>query len=276
MILADNHCHISKEYFEDPLKEIFNLIKETELQYVSVMGVDITNDEEYVDLKKRFLDILASNKDLDKDKYTSFLKIGVGLHPEEVIKLGKYSSMEFDRVKNLISNNIELVDYIGEIGIDLTYDNSKKNLNNQKDIFTKFCDLSIDLQKPVSIHSRGAIEFINSIIEDKFPAIKGDEFGKIYRGELHCFTYDFDTAKFYIDRGFRLGIGGVVTFKKSEDLRNVVRSVREEYLHLSDDSLFSLETDTPYLSPEPYRGKPNSPRNIKVIKKFLDDLFKQF
>lgn len=246
--IADHHCHISKQYFENPLQEIKNLQADSGLEYVCVMGVDYDNDKENIVYKREF--------------NNEFIRIGVGLHPSEIIELGKSSKHEFERIKLVILENVELVDYIGEIGIDFTYPDAEKYKSEQIEIFEQFCILGRELSKPVSIHARGAMKEVMEVVEKVFDGSK-------FNGFLHCFTGNMDEARFFVKHGLKLGIGGIITFKKSEELRSVIKTIINENPDKSLDDLLGLETDTPYLSPEPIRSQPNNPRNIKIIADYI-------
>lgn len=253
MVLADHHCHISKEYFEDPVQEILDLQAENILEFISIMGVNVENNEEYLQYKTQI--------------NSSFLKIGCGLHPAEVIELGEKSKDIFEKVKNQILENKELIDFIGEIGIDFTYENAEKYREEQLFIFKEFCKLGKELGKPLSIHCREAWDEVINIINEVF-----SEHVEVWNnGCLHCFTGTFEQGILLIEHGFKLGLNGIITFKKSKDLRNVIKELLKKYPSKTFDDLFTLETDTPYLTPEPIRREKNNPRNIILIKKFLEE-----
>lgn len=252
MVLADHHCHISKEYFDNPLEEIESLKQDSGLEYICAMGVNYENDLEYLEYKRLLKD--------------NFLKIGLGLHPSDVIELGRYSINEFERIEKLIRENIELVDYIGEIGIDFTYPDAEKFREEQVEVFKSFCKLAKSLKLAVSIHARNSISEVIQVVDEVYDDTEG------FKGFWHCFTGTFEEGKFFIEKGFKLGINGIITFKKSEDLRKTIKDLLNFYIDKDFDDLFGLETDTPYLTPEPKRREKNSPRNIEIIKEALRQL----
>lgn len=247
--LADNHCHLSKEYYPNPLETLKDLEENTELEYVSSMGVNFDNNKELIELKNSY--------------GKKFLRIGNGLHPEAVIDLGKFYRQELDRIIAQIRENSASIDIIGEIGIDFFYPNSRNFESEQKDAFREFIKLSLELKKPVSIHAREAFTEIMEIIDELI------ENGEEYRGFLHCFTGNFEQGMFFIEKGFKLGIGGLITYKKNDELRKTVKEILDFYEDKEFDDLFGLESDAPYLSPEPIRSEQNSPKNVKIIKEFL-------
>ena len=136
---------------------------------------------------------------------------------------------------------------IGEIGLD--YYHNDMNKERQKEIFIKQIELAEKYDLPIVIHSRESIQDVYDILKEHHA-----------RGVIHCFSGSLEMAKLFIDLGFYLGIGGVLTFKNSK-LKEVVQE-------LSLDNIV-LETDSPYLAPEPYRGHTNYPQNIKVIAQTL-------
>lgn len=145
-------------------------------------------------------------------------------------------------LEKLIMNNKKIVG-IGEIGLDYHY--TKENKEKQISLFKRQLSLAEKLHLPVVIHTRDATEdTINILTEYQL------------RGVIHCFSGSLETANIYLSLGYKLGIGGVVTFKNSK-LGEVIKKVS-----LSD---IVLETDSPYLSPEPLRGTINSSKNIPFI-----------
>ena len=142
---------------------------------------------------------------------------------------------------------------IGEIGLDYYWD--KDNKEQQKEFFERQLVLAKELKKPVIVHSREAAL-------DTYEAIKASA-DRDNSGVIHCFSYSKEEAKKYLDMGFYIGIGGVLTFKKAAKIREVA-----EYVPI--DRIL-LETDCPYLAPEPFRGKRNSSLYIpEVVKKIAE------
>ena len=169
----------------------------------------------------------------------------IGVHPSNAVdfKISKIS--EF---KELLDN--KKVVAIGEIGLDYYY--GKENKEVQIRIFRKFLELAQSYNKPVVIHSRDAVKDTIDILKE-------------YRvkGIIHCFSGSLEVAKEYIKMGFMLGIGGVITFKNSK-LGEVVKELPLESI--------VLETDSPYLAPEPYRGKKNESKYIPIIAEKISEV----
>lgn len=166
----------------------------------------------------------------------------IGIHPEEIEKGNNLSFIE----KNL--NNPKIVG-IGEIGLDYHYTEDNKDL--QKEFFIKQIRLAKKYHKTIVIHSRDAIEDTYNILVDE--NIEG------CKVVLHAFSSSLEMAKKFIKLGVKLGIGGVVTFKNGIKLKEVVKGV--------DIQNLLLETDSPYLTPEPFRGHKNEPKNVIYVAK---------
>lgn len=164
----------------------------------------------------------------------------LGIHPESVIEVTEESFKIIE--ENL--NNPKIVG-IGEVGLDYYWD--KTHIEEQKQLFIRQIELAQKYNKTVVVHSRDAIEDTLSIVK-QYPDVKF---------VFHCFGSSLEIAKELVKRNIRLGIGGVVTFKNGVKLKEVVEGIDLEYL--------LLETDSPYLTPEPYRGKRNEPSNTLYV-----------
>jgi TatD DNase family protein len=165
-----------------------------------------------------------------------------GLHPTSVVPATVKS--ELDMVKVRLEQ--EKFWAIGEIGIDLYWD--KTFLEEQKMAFREQLHIAKEVYLPAVIHMRNSFNEVWEIVKD--------EAGPVLNGVFHCFSGNLEQARKVIDAGFKLGIGGVITFKNS-GLQEVVKSVGLQHL--------ILETDAPYLAPVPYRGQRNEPAYIPII-----------
>lgn len=172
------------------------------------------------------------------DRY-DFMYAAVGVHPTEVYDL-KDSDIEAVEgyVKTGLASGKAVA--IGEIGLDYHYPDTEKE--KQKQWFAMQIALAKKLKLPIVVHSRDAAADTLDLIK----AEKAEEAG----GVLHCFSYEPEMAKIYTDMGFYIGVGGVVTFKNARKLKETVKQMPME--------LMLLETDCPYLAPEPFRGKRNN------------------
>ena len=181
-------------------------------------------------------DIMLSTKFVEN--YDS-LYASIGYHPEVANKIVDY---DFEILEKMVKNNPKII-AIGEIGLDYYW--NKDNKQKQIDVFRKQLEIAEKLNVPVVIHSRDSIGETYEILSEY----------KV-RGVIHCFSGSLEMAKKFIDLGFILGIGGVLTFKNSK-LSSVIKEVSLENI--------VLETDSPYLAPEPNRGKINESSNIPYI-----------
>ena len=172
------------------------------------------------------------------EKYP-FMYAMAGVHPDEV---GSLDEEKFARMKELFQN--EKVVAVGEIGLDYYWDNESHEL--QKEWFIRQLSLARELGLPVNIHSRDAAQDTMEIMK---------EHGEGLDGVIHCYSYSKEMALQYVKMGFYIGVGGVVTFKNARRLRETVEAVPLASI--------VLETDCPYLAPEPYRGKRNNSFYIK-------------
>ena len=228
-MFIDTHCHLSKEYYED----IGLVIEENKKAGITKMVVSGCDKESIVESFS-----LA-------DQYDNIL-LTIGYHPSEADTI---TDNDLLLLREQLNN--EKVVGIGEIGLDYHY--GKDNILKQKELFRYQLSLAEKLSMPVVIHSRDATMDTINILKE-YPEVKGI---------IHCFSGSLETANIYISMGYKLGIGGVITFKNS-NLFKVVQSV-------GLDSIV-LETDAPYLAPEPYRGKLNSSKYIPVIAERIAEL----
>lgn len=179
-----------------------------------------------------------------KDKY-DMVYVTIGYHPEYADTV---TESDLDSLKTLL--NEKKVVGIGEIGLDYHY--TKENKDKQIWLFEEQLKIADAFNLPVVIHSRDAtMDTINILKKYKV------------KGIIHCFSGSLETANIYISMGFLLGIGGVVTFKNSK-LKDVVKEVTLESI--------VLETDSPYLTPVPFRGKINSSKYLEFIANFIADI----
>ncbi len=192
-------------------------------------------------------DMRSSKNTYDLTTKYDFIYGAVGIHPHAAKEV-KEDDME---ILKEYTKNPKIV-AIGEIGLDFYYDYSDRDA--QRFWFKRQLQLANELEKPVIIHSRDASEECYEIVTKS----------KISKGVVHCFSGSVEMAKKYINLGLLIGIGGVITFKNAKKLLEVVDSIPIESI--------LLETDCPYLSPEPYRGKRNSPIYLPAIVKKVSEI----
>ena len=185
------------------------------------------------------------------EKYP-FVYGAVGVHPDDADKMTEETLSKIRRF-----SRHEKAVAIGEIGLDYYWHKEKEEHDIQKKMFQAQMDIAREEKLPFMIHSRDAAEDTLSIVKEYMK--KG-----MSGGIIHCFSYGKEMAREYLNMGLFLGIGGVVTFKNAKKLKEVVT-----YAPLSQ---LVLETDCPYMSPEPYRGKRNSSLNLPYVAQVIGEL----
>lgn len=228
---TDTHCHLSKEDYEN-IDEIVKRANDSKVNRLLISGCDKNGIKEAVEYANKYENIYLE----------------LGFHPSEVDNV---NDDDIIWLKNIVKENKKVV-AIGEIGLDYYW--VKDNKEKQKQLFKKMINIAKEFNLPIVVHSREAFQDTYDILKES----------KI-NGVIHCFSGNIENAKMYISLGFKLGIGGVLTFKNTK-LKEVVKMI-----DLKD---IVLETDSPYLTPEPYRGKKNEPIYIKIIAETVASLKK--
>jgi len=228
-MFIDTHAHVYKSTCENISQYIDNSKNSNVLKIVNV-SEDIFSSKEIVDLSKKYKNVLYAT---------------AGVHPLNVDDVG---SDDLKILEEIIVN--EKIVAIGEIGLDYYY--SKENKDKQIYYLKKQLSLASKYNLPVIIHSRDATKDTIDILKDYN-----------LKGVIHCFNGSLDVAYEYINMGFYLGVGGVLTFKNSK-LKDIIKFIPLKYL--------VLETDSPYLTPEPYRKYKNESKYIPVIANFLAEI----
>lgn len=229
MNFVDSHLHLFNEYYSD-IDEVIKRAKLNGVNYFINSGASKKEIPEIINLSEKYEEVYLT----------------LGYHPSEESII---SDSDIEELEKLLHH--KKVIGVGEIGLDYHYPGTNKK--GEEKLFRRQLELAQKLNLPVVIHSRDAVnDTINILKEYKV------------KGIIHCFSGSLETARTYINMGFYLGIGGVVTFKNSK-LKDVLKE-------LSLDNIV-LETDSPYLSP--FRGNKNEPSNIYYIAKFLAELYEK-
>lgn len=223
--MIDTHCHLTYNDY-DNLESLILKMKEENIIGIT-NGCDLDSNIEALNLSKKYNNIYSA----------------IGFHPEEIDNI-PVNYIEY------IESHIKEIVAIGEIGLDYHWEKDKKDL--QQELFNKQLQISEKYNIPVIVHSRDAINDTYEILK-KYNV----------KGTIHAFSGSLEMAKKFISLGFKLGIGGVITFKNC-NLKEVIKEI-----DLSD---IVLETDSPYMSPEPVRGRKNSPLNLKYIAEFIANI----
>ena len=191
-------------------------------------------------------DLKSSKEAVELSKEYENLYVAIGIGPENIDSI---TDEDIKSIKALVNN--KKVVAIGEIGLDYYW--TKENKERQIYVFEEMLKIAKESNLPVIVHNRDATKDIYELLKEYN-----------VKGIMHCFSGSVETAKEFIKLGFLIGIGGVVTFKNAKHLKEVVQNI--------PISSISLETDSPYLTPEPFRGKKNNPAYLTYIVKKIAEL----
>ena len=228
--IVDSHCHLDFDDYSNDLTDVINNAKLNDVEYLLSISVNLEKFKDIYNITQKYKNVWCTT----------------GIHPNNVPK--NISDYKFNSIiKQLKENtNKPKVVGIGETGLDYFRDSDNKL--NQIKFFEGHLEISNLTNKPVIVHTRSAELDTISTLKDFLKK-------KDVRGLIHCFTSTKEMAEAALDIGFYISISGVITFKNAKDLVDIVK-----YIPL--DRLL-VETDSPYLSPVPYRGKRNEPSNTK-------------
>ncbi|MCM1185614.1 MAG: TatD family hydrolase [Lachnoclostridium sp.] len=224
--IFDTHAHYDDEAFDEDRNILLEKLPKQGIAKIVNVGASLASCKKARELAENY----------------SHVYCAIGVHPSETAELTEKS---FDWLKEQCS--YEKCVAVGEIGLDYHWEEPSHAV--QKEWFVKQLHLAREVGKPVIIHSRDAAKDTADIMA----AERADEIG----GVIHCFSYTKEMAKIFLDMGFYIGIGGVLTFKNAKKLKEAAEYIPIERI--------VLETDAPYLSPEPNRGKRNSSLNIPYV-----------
>lgn len=230
--IFESHAHYDSHQFDEDRHELLETMEEQGIGTIVNCAADWDSITEVVELAETYSRIYAA----------------LGLHPDAV---GSFDEERFAFFREQCRR--EKVVAVGEIGLDYYWDNESHE--NQKKWFVRQLDLARELDLPVIIHSRDAAEDTLQIMKEHAQGL---------RGVIHCFSYSKEMAEIYVKMGFHIGIGGVVTFKNGKKLKEVAEAIPLERI--------LLETDCPYLAPEPFRGKRNSSLYLPYVARAIAEI----
>lgn len=228
MYIFETHAHFDDEQFDNDRDELLNSLPAHAISPVINVGASMDSARASFDLAKKYLHVFAA----------------LGVHPSDIDTLDD-EGMSWMRK----AAGDPKAAAIGEIGLDYYWEKDEIQQKRQQQCFATQLELARDVDLPVIIHSRDACEDTLNILMDAID--KGT------RGVMHCFSYSPEIAEKYVKKGFYLGIGGVVTFKNSKKLKETVTRFPL--------SCMVLETDCPYLAPEPFRGSRNDSTYLPYV-----------
>lgn len=226
MRLFDSHCHLDDEKFDDDRDQVINGLPAQDLAYCLTVGSDLASSRRSLDLAQKY----------------SFIFAGAGVHPHEAVKA---SADYLEELEILLDQNKVVA--LGEIGLDYYYDFSPRDL--QRKLLEEQLDLAYQKKLPVVLHVREAHGDMIDILRMRV--------GSLPQGVLHCFSGSAQSALEYVKLGFYISFAGPITFKNAGKLLLAAQAVPLERL--------LIETDSPYLSPVPDRGKRNDPAKVKYV-----------
>ncbi len=224
--MFDSHAHIYDERFDEDINEVIKRAKSEGMNYIMIPADDFSCFDKIINL-------------IDKN---DMLYGAIGIHPHESKTLNENN---FNTIKKYLSH--KKIKAVGEIGLDYHYDFSDRNI--QRKWFREQLVLAKELNYPVIIHEREAAKDVFDILCE----VNSFETGVL----MHCYGGSYEMAKEYIKRGAKISIGGIVTFKNARRVVEVAEKIDLEHLF--------IETDSPYLTPVPFRGKRNEPLYVKYV-----------
>ncbi|MBP1747831.1 MAG: sec-independent protein translocase protein [Deltaproteobacteria bacterium] len=223
-MFVDSHCHLEMESYQADREDIIRKCVDEGMEYILTVGTEESYFAGVIDLVDRH----------------PFIYGAIGIHPHNATDL-------CERTEDIIRQTVKhdkIVGY-GEVGLDFFKDHSPRD--TQKKVFARQLALAGELDLPVIIHSRDAKDETVEILKSEC---------KAGRGVIHCFSYDRSAARQFLDMGFFISVPGTVTYKNAGGLREAVRYIPHERL--------LAETDAPFLTPVPHRGKRNLPWYVKI------------
>jgi TatD DNase family protein len=227
-MLIDSHAHIQGKEYADEREAIIARACQAGVEKIIAVGGagDMTSNAEAVALAESFPNIYAT----------------VGMHPHDAKDVG---AKDLAKLKELAAH--PKVVAVGETGLDYYYSHSPHDV--QRRVFGQFIQMARETDLPIVVHERDAAQ-------EAAELLRSEGSGKL-RGVIHCFTGNYEAACAYLDLGFYLSFTGIITFKNAEPLREVVQKVPLERM--------LVETDSPFLTPAPHRGKRNEPAYVRFV-----------
>jgi len=232
--MIDSHCHINDDLYRNNPGEYIETAKQAGVSEFLNVGYDAKSSGISVDIAEKYENCYAA----------------VGIHPSDCKKA---QPGDLDKIRELAKSPKVIA--IGEIGLDYYWDKDESVRKQQKEFFIKQIEIANELNLPVSIHCREAIEDCLQILKENH----------VNRGGImHCYAGSKEIASEFIKLGFLLGFGGTVTFKNSVRPKEVIVNI--------PSNSYVLETDAPYLTPDPYRGKENHSKYLYLVRNKIAEL----
>jgi TatD DNase family protein len=238
--LADTHCHLDLSAFDADLTDVLNRAAGNGVEHILIPGIDLDSSRKAVQLAEKHPGVYAA----------------VGVHPH---RAASWNESTAQQLRALIQSSF--VCAIGEIGLDFYRNLSPQDV--QRRVFRAQLSLAAEAGLPVVVHCR---EALTEILDDLLPwAEQLPRDLKTRAGVLHAYSGDLESASEACSRGFYIGIGGPLTYRKAQDRRDITAQIPTDRL--------LLETDAPYLTPHPYRHQRNEPAYVRLVAQELSKLF---
>ncbi len=239
-MIFDTHAHYDDRQFNEDRETLLADFKRNGIGRVVNIACDIDSVQSTIELTKQY----------------DFIYGAVGVHPSDINGLNEESfSWMQKQIENSLTQNGKIV-AVGEIGLDYYWEKDPKQRKKQQFWFERQMELARSMKLPVVIHSREAAKDT----WDMMKSLHCEEIG----GVVHCYSYSVEMARDYLNKGFFIGVGGVVTYKNARVLKEVVKYAPMDRI--------VLETDSPYLAPTPNRGKRNSSLNLPYVAAAIAEL----
>jgi len=234
-VLIDSHAHIQGKEYAGEVDAVIERARAVGVEKIIAVGGagDMSSNTEGIALADSFSNIYAT----------------VGMHPHDAKDVG---AEELRQLRELTFHPKVIA--VGETGLDYYYDHSPWDV--QRRVFTHFIHMARETALPIVVHERDAAQ-------DAAELLRAEGEGQL-RGVIHCFTGNYEAACAYLDLGLYLSFTGIITFKNAEPLRDVVRKVPLERM--------LVETDSPYLTPVPHRGKRNEPACVRFVAEMIAEI----
>lgn len=238
MKLFDSHCHLDDEKFDYDREEIIQSLKDYDVQKIVSAGYSLESSKKAIELSKKY----------------DFIYSTCGVSPNDIPQTEQELWIMLEEIEILAKKNTKVV-AIGEIGLDYYWEKDEKMRELQKVAFIEQINLANKLNLPIVIHTRDAVMDTLQILKENKTVLPGI---------FHCCPQNRELVKEGLKLGFYISFAGPITFKNSKNA--------EEIINIVPNDRILIETDSPYLSPEPFRGKRNDPRNVKYIAKKISEV----
>lgn len=227
-MLIDSHAHIQGKEYAGEAEAVIARARDAGVEAIIAVGGagDMSSNTEAIALAAQFANVFAT----------------VGMHPHDAKDVG---ADELKTLRELASHSKVIA--VGETGLDFYYSHSPHDV--QQRVFAQFIHMARETKLPIIVHERDAATQAAELL-------RAEGAGEL-RGVIHCFTGNYEAARAYLDLGFYISFTGIITFKNADALRDVVRRVPLERM--------LVETDSPYLTPVPHRGKRNEPAYVRFV-----------